>query len=86
MVFVGQQLQQDPNDPTKWQVVTTGAPQGTQLVTVASSASNSGQQLSSPAQADGGGGMEVLQTFLWLIKKKKKVCFNQNFGFSGLDY
>merc|ERR1712071_630682 len=58
--IIGQQLQQDPNDPTKWQVVTTGAPQGTQLVTVASSASNSGQQLSSPAQADGGGGMEVV--------------------------
>lgn len=65
--IIGQQLQQDPNDPTKWQVVTTGAPQGTQLVTVASSGSNnSGQQLSSPSQsgdtggAGAGGGMEVV--------------------------
>lgn len=63
----GQQLQQDPNDPTKWQVVTTGTPQGTQLVTVASSGTNSsGQQLSSPSQSGdgtaggGGGGMEVV--------------------------
>ena len=56
---LGQQLQQDPNDPTKWQVVTTGAPQGTQLVTVASSGSNSGQ-LSSPTQAEGT--MEVVMT------------------------
>lgn len=65
--IIGQQLQQDPNDPTKWQVVTTHAPQGTQLVTVASSGTNSSvQQLSSPSQsgdgsgAGAGGGMEVV--------------------------
>ena len=56
---LGQQLQQDPNDPTKWQVVTTGgAPQGTQLVTV--SASTNSNQVSSPTQPETT--MEVVMT------------------------
>ena len=59
---LGQQLQQDPNDPTKWQVVTTGNPQTTQLVTVASA--QSGAQLSSPSgqQSTDGPAMEVVMT------------------------
>lgn len=47
---LGQQLQQDPNDPTKWQVVTTGAPQGPQLVTVSTSTTSG--QVSSPTQPE----------------------------------
>lgn len=50
---LGQQLQQDPNDPTKWQVVTTGAPQATQLVTVAPAPTTSSGQLSSPTPTEG---------------------------------
>lgn len=50
---MGQQLQQDPNDPTKWQVVTTGTPQATQLVTVASAPTTSTAQLAQSAQAEG---------------------------------
>ncbi|XP_032792313.2 transcription factor Sp4 isoform X3 [Daphnia magna] len=58
--IIGQQLQQDPNDPTKWQVVTTGTPQATQLVTVAPAPTTSSGQLSSPTPAEGT--MEVVMT------------------------
>lgn len=49
---LGQQLQQDPNDPTKWQVVTTGAPQATQLVTVTQAPAATSGQLSSPSTTE----------------------------------
>ena len=58
---LGQQLQQDPNDPTKWQVVTTGTPQATQLVTVASAPANSSGQMTASAQAEATT-MEVVMT------------------------